>query len=113
MGEIEKFNVEDRIEPIHFIEDLVSLLDLHYNTYIDDIENKKELLTPEKWKDFSTYLDDLYFSYKDDLNSCFSKFKITSLNKENTESKKENYRLAFRKITYDTFDKYYPQPSSL
>ena len=110
---IEKFNVEDKIELNHFIEDLVFLLDTHYNNYIKNIENKKELLRPEKWKEFSIYLDDLYFSYKDDLNNCFAKFKITPLNKENTETKKENFRLAFRQVTYDTFDKYYPQPSSL
>lgn len=109
----EKFNVEDKIEPTHFIEDLVFLLNLHYNNYIDIIENKKELLRPEKWKDFSIYLDDLYFSYKDDLNSCFSKFIITPSNKENIKNKKENYRSAFRKVTYDTYNKYYPQSSSI
>lgn len=113
MFTIEKFNVEDKIDPKHFIEDLVSLLDAHYNNYIDNIENNKEFLRPDKWNEFSLYLDDLYRSYREDLNNCFAKFQITNFNKESTETKKEDYRLNFRQVTYAIFDKYYPQPSSL
>ncbi|ENA1802910.1 hypothetical protein ABF179_002325 [Flavobacterium psychrophilum] len=92
---IEKFNVADNIKPEHFIEDLVLLLDTHYNNYMHKIESNTACLTDQYWKKFSLFLDDLYQSYKDDLDECFSKFQKTDLNKESVELKLKKFRSNF------------------
>lgn len=87
---------------------LVDLIKAHYEKEIEETDEVYSKIEIDDYKHLGRFIDELYFSFKDDLEYQFEKFKI-----EYKEGKllSDYFKEldAFKEKTNVLFDKYYPK----
>jgi hypothetical protein len=110
MMTVSKFDVENNFEENMSFLLLIDKLITHYNSELQKLEISLLKYLPQETRKLSEHLTYLNDCFKDDLSEVLNKFYFTIGTMKNVITKYNNECDAFKVLSNNLFDKFYPLP---